>query len=53
VTYQITFGMYMNVSAPGLWQTRKNDRVRLRCIRSNEHLAQIDGRQVVGMTAAH
>ena len=51
-TYHITFGMYMNVAAPELWQTRKNDRVRIRCTRNTEHLAQIDGRQAVVMTAA-
>jgi len=52
-TFQITFGLYMRVSEPELWQTRKNDRVRIRCIRNQEHLAQIDGRQVVAATAAH
>ena len=51
-TFQITFGLYMKVSEPELWQARKNDRVRIRCFRSQEHLAQIDGRQVVVMTAA-
>ena len=52
-TFQITFGLYMRTPEPELWQTRKNDRVRIRCIRNQEHLAQIDGRQVVAATAAH
>jgi len=52
-TFQITFGLYMKVSEPELWQTRRNDRVRIRCIRNQEHLAQVDGRQVVAATAAH
>lgn len=52
-TFQITFGLYMKVSEPELWQTRRNDRVHIRCIRSQEHLAQLDGRQVVAATAAH
>ena len=52
-TFQITFGLYMKVYEPELWQTRKNDRVRIRCIRNQEHLAQLDGRQVVAATAAH
>ena len=53
-TFKITFGMYMKVAEPELWQTHRNDRVRMRCIRSQEHLAQLeDGRQVVVMTAAH
>ncbi|MEK6322761.1 MAG: hypothetical protein AABN33_13885 [Acidobacteriota bacterium] len=53
-TFKITFGMYMNVPEAELWQARKNDRVRMRCIRSQERLAQLDdGRQVVVMTAAH
>lgn len=52
-TFQITFGLNMNVSEPEFWQAHKNDRVRIRCIRSQEHLAQLDGRQLVGMIAAH
>jgi len=52
-TFRITFGLYMNVSEPELWQTRRDDRVRIRCIRTQEHLAQIDGRQVLAATAAH
>ena len=51
-TFQITFGLNMKVSEPEIWQARKNDRVRIRCIRSQEHLAQVDGRPVIGMTAA-
>lgn len=53
-TFKITFGLYMRASEAELWQARKNDRVRMRCIRSQERLAQLDdGRQVVVMTAAH
>jgi hypothetical protein len=53
-TFQITFGLNMKVLEPELWQVRRNDRVRMRCIRGEEHLARLDdGRQVVVMTAAH
>jgi hypothetical protein len=53
-TFKITFGLNMKVTEPELWQARRNDRVRMRCIRGEEHLARLDdGRQVVIMTAAH
>ena len=53
-TFKITFGLNMNVAAAELWHARRNDRVRMYCIRDQEHLAQLDdGRQVVVMTAAH
>jgi hypothetical protein len=50
-TYRITFGLNMKVSEPEISHTHRNDRVRINCIRNQEHLAQIDGREVVGMTA--
>ena len=54
-SFRITFGMYMKSAEPGFDQVRNNDRVRMRCIRSdNEHLARLDdGREVVLLTAAH
>jgi hypothetical protein len=52
-TFKITFGLNMNVAEAALWQARRNDRVRMSCIRGEEHLARLDdGRQVVVMTAA-
>ena len=52
-TFQITFGLNMKVGEPELWQAHKNDRVRIRCIRNEEHLSRLDdGRQVVVMTAS-
>ena len=50
-SFEITFGLYMGVANPELWQTRRNNRVRMRCIRSSDRLAKIDGREVHGMTA--
>ena len=38
----ITFGIYAQNSAPEFWQVHRNDRVRLRCTRSGEHLARLD-----------
>lgn len=53
-TFKIVFGMNMNVHEPELWQASRNNRIRVRCARSQEHLARIDvGRQAVVMTAAH
>lgn len=54
-TFQITFGMYMNTARPEIEQVRRNDRVRMRCIRTDkEHLARLDdGREVVVLTSAH
>jgi len=53
-TFQITFGMYMNTARPEIEQVRRNDRVRMRCIRTDkEHLARLDdGREVVVLTSA-
>lgn len=50
-TFRITFGLNMRVFEPQLAHANTNDRVRINCIRNDEHLAQIDGREVVGMTA--
>ena len=54
-TVPITFGMNMNIAAPEFRDVRRNDRIRVRCIRSeNEHLARLDdGREVVVLTATH
>ena len=53
-TFQITFGMYANMAKPGLEQARRNDRVRMRCIRAPQHLARLDdGREVVVLTVTH
>lgn len=53
-TFKITFGLNMRLGTPELWQAHKNDRVHIRCIRNQEHLAQLeDGRKVVLMTVAH
>ena len=52
-TFRITFGMFMQVAAPSFQQVRKNDRVRMQCIRTEkEHLARLDDqREVVMLTA--
>jgi len=54
-TFRITFGMNMKTAEPEFKDVRRNDRVRLRCIRGEkEHLARLDdGREVVVLTAAH
>ena len=53
-TFKITFGLNMSDGAPSLLQARRNDRVRMLCVRSQELLSQLDdGRPVVAMTAAH
>jgi hypothetical protein len=53
-SFKITFGLNMRSVAPQLWEVHRNDRVLMRCIRTAEHLAQLDdGREVVVMTAAH
>ena len=54
-TFRITFGMNMRTAEPEFKDVRRNDRVRMRCIRSEkEHLARLDdGREVVMLTAAH
>ena len=53
-TFKITFGMNMKFPEPELRDARPNDRVRMRCIRSGEHLARLDdGREAVALTGAH
>lgn len=55
-TFRITFGLYMKNAEPGIEHVRRDDRVRMRCIRSSdkEHLARLDdGREVVVVTASH
>src|SRR5262249_10905034 len=50
-TFQITFGLNQRIGEPGFEDVRKNDRVRMRCIRSAEHLSRLDdGREVVVLT---
>jgi len=50
-TFRITFGFYMNLTEPEFYQVRKNDRVRMQCIRSEDHLARLDdGREVIALT---
>lgn len=53
--FRITFGLYMKTAEPGIEHVRKNDRVVMRCTRTEkEHLARLDdGREVVAMTATH
>ncbi|HSE36004.1 MAG TPA: hypothetical protein VLG74_01800 [Blastocatellia bacterium] len=54
--FRITFGMFMNITEAGIEHVRKNNLVRMRCIRSSdkEHLARLDdGREVVVLTATH
>src|SRR5437867_4140084 len=42
-TFRITFGMNMRTAEPEFKDVRRNDRVRMRCIRSEkEHLARLD-----------
>ena len=55
-SFKITFGMYMKTTDPSFAQVRKNDRVRMRCIRegNKEHLAGLDdGRDVVAVTVSN
>ena len=54
-TFRITFGMNMRLGAPGIKDVRQNDRVRLRCTRSDkEHLARLaDGRDVVVLSVTN
>ena len=53
-TFKITFGLYMKTAEPRVEQVRTNDRVIMRCIRTEkEHLARLDdGREVVVLTTA-
>ena len=54
-TFRITFGLYMKTTEPGIEHVRRNDRVLMRCTRTdNEHLARLDdGREVVVLTLTH
>lgn len=54
-TFRITFGMNMRIAEPEFKDVRRNDRVSMRCIRTDkEHLARLDdGREVVVLTATH
>jgi hypothetical protein len=54
-TFRITFGMNMKTAEPEFKDVRRNDRVLMRCSRSEkEHLARLDdGREVVVLTATH
>ena len=52
-TFKITFGMNMKKAEAEFEDTHRNDRVSVRAIRSEEHLARLeDGRQVVLLTAS-
>jgi hypothetical protein len=54
-TFKITFGMNMRTAEPQFEDANRNDRVRMRCTRTDkEHLARLDdGREVVLLTASH
>ena len=54
-SFRITLGIYMKTAEPEIEQVRRNDRVHMRCIRTEkEHLARLgDGREVVVLTTAH
>jgi hypothetical protein len=53
VNFKITFGRYMGMAEPGFDDVYINERVEIRCMRSDkEHLARLnDGRQVSLLTA--
>lgn len=51
-TFKITFGINARLSEAEFKDVHKNDRVRMRCIRTGEHLSRLDdGREVVVLTA--
>jgi hypothetical protein len=51
--FRITFGMNMKIAEPDFRHVRKNDRVRMRCTRSEDRLARLaDGREVIALTAS-
>jgi len=55
-SFRITFGIFMKTAEPEFWQVRKDDRVRLRCVRaaSKDHLGRLDdGRDVVAVTVSN
>ena len=53
-SFRITFGLNMKTAEPQFRDVHTNNRVRMRCIRTDkEHLARLDdGRQVVVLTSA-
>lgn len=53
-TLKITWGRYMNMAEPRFEEVFKQDRIEIRCHRSDsEHLAQLeDGRNAIKLTAA-
>ena len=52
-TFKITFGMNMKRSEAAFEDVHRNDRVSVRAIGGEEHLARLDdGRQVVLLTAS-
>jgi hypothetical protein len=52
-TFKITFGMNMKKSEAAFEDVHRNDRVSVRAIGGEEHLARLDdGRQVVLLTAS-
>lgn len=52
--FRITFGMNMKSAYPEFRDVHRNDRVRMRCTRSEDRLARLsDGREVVVLTAAN
>ena len=51
-TLKITWGRFSRMAEPGFTDVYKNDRVQIRCYPDSEHLAQIDGRTAVTLTAA-
>jgi hypothetical protein len=52
-TFKITFGMNMKTAEPSFQQVRKNDRVRMRCVRADkDHLARLDDQREVMMLTA-
>lgn len=53
VNFKITFGRYMRMAEPGFDDVYINERVEIRCMRTDkEHLARLnDGRQVSLLTA--
>jgi len=51
---RITFGMNMHSAEPQLRDVRRNDRVRLRCARMQDRLAQLnDDHEIVTVTAVN
>ena len=49
---RITFGMNMHSAEPQLRDVRQNDRVRLRCARMQDRLAQLNGDHEIITVAA-